>query len=111
MLKITIQTDATGTVFELEGKLAGPWVQELEGCWRQAVAADHLPRVMLKAVTFIDDAGRTLLIEMHRQGAELAAEGCMTRAIVEEVARRGRAWVPVLRRVYAAKDPDESSVN
>ena len=91
MLKITIQTDATGTVFELEGKLAGPWVQELEGCWRRAVAADHPPRVMLKAVTFIDDAGRTLLAEMHRQGAELAAEGCMTRAIVEEVARRGRA--------------------
>jgi len=91
MLKITIQTDATGTVFELEGKLAGPWVQELEGCWRRAVIPEQPLRVMLKAVTFIDDAGRTLLIEMHRQGAELAAEGCMTRAIVEEVARRGRA--------------------
>ena len=91
MLKITAQTDVTRTTFELEGKLAGPWVQELEGCWQRAVIADQPVRVMLKAVTFIDDAGRGLLAEMHRQGAELVAEGCMTKAIVEEITRGGRA--------------------
>jgi hypothetical protein len=41
--------------------------------------------VVLKQVTFIDGAGRELLAEMHRQGAALAAEGCMTKAIVEEI--------------------------
>ncbi len=86
MLKITTQTNATGTVFELEGKLAGPWVQELEGCWRRAIATDRPLRVMLKAVTFIDDAGKGLLAEMHQRGAALMAEGCMTRAIVKEIA-------------------------
>jgi hypothetical protein len=40
---------------------------------------------MLKTVTFIDQAGRKLLTEMHRDGAELVAEGCMTKAIVEEI--------------------------
>jgi hypothetical protein len=42
---------------------------------------------MLCAVTFIDDKGRDLLIEMNRHGAELVAEGCMNKAIVEEIIR------------------------
>ncbi|MBI3000934.1 MAG: hypothetical protein HYY46_21155 [Deltaproteobacteria bacterium] len=92
MLRIIIQTDATGTVFELQGKLAGPWVQELAGCWRNVAAGSDRPvRVMLCAVTFIDEKGRDLLAEMYRRGAELVAEGCMTKAIVEEIRRGGRA--------------------
>jgi len=87
MLKITTKTGVTGTILELEGKVAGPWVNELEGCWRLAVMVDRPVRVMLKTVTFIDQAGKKLLTEMHRDGAELAAEGCMTRAIVEEIMR------------------------
>lgn len=87
MLKITTQTDATRTMFELEGKFAGPWVRELEDCWQQAVSGGQEVRVMLKAVTFIDTAGKKLLGEMYRQGAELAAEGCMTKAIIEEIMR------------------------
>ena len=90
MLKITIRTDATGTIFEIEGKLAGPWVQELEGCWRKVSAsADRPVRVQLCAVTFIDDRGKMLLAEMYRRGAELVAEGCMTRAIIEQITRGG----------------------
>jgi hypothetical protein len=48
-------------------------------------------RVVLKTVTFIDNPGKRLLAEMHRQGVKLMAEGCMTRAIVEEIVRGGRA--------------------
>jgi hypothetical protein len=87
MLKITTQTGATGTIFELEGKLVGLWVQELEGCWQRLVIRDQPVKVVLKAVTFIDDAGRKLLAALHRQGAELAAEGFMMKAIVEEIMR------------------------
>jgi len=36
MLKITLQSDAGVAVFQLEGRLAGPWVKELERCWRSA---------------------------------------------------------------------------
>ena len=59
MLKITTQTDATRTIFELEGRLAGAWVQELEDCWRKAANSDRPVRVMVCAVTFIDDKGIT----------------------------------------------------
>jgi hypothetical protein len=87
MLKITTKTGVAGTILELEGKVAGPWVNELEGCWRLAVMVDRPVRVMLKTVTFIDQAGKKLLTEMHRDGAALVAEGCMTKAIIEEIMR------------------------
>ena len=90
MLKITTQIDPTRTIFELEGRLAGAWVQELQDCWRKAANSDRPVRVMVCEVTFIDDKGKALLAEMHQQGAELVAEGCMNSAIVEEIKQGGR---------------------
>lgn len=60
VLKITTQTHATRIIFELEGRLVGAWVQELEGCWRKAASSERLVRVMVCAVTFIDDKGKAL---------------------------------------------------
>jgi len=87
MLKITTRTAGTTTVFELEGRLAGPWVEELVTCWRDAAASGGVVEVKLNAVTFIDDAGRNLLAEMNRRGIRLTAVGCMTTSIVEEIIR------------------------
>ena len=87
MLKISIRSEGEPTLFELEGKLVGPWVEELESCWQQMKIADRHLRVMLKSVTFIDGAGKKLLAEMHQQGVELVAEGCMTKAIIEAIIR------------------------
>jgi anti-anti-sigma regulatory factor len=85
MLKITARTDRTGAILELEGKLAGSWVQELETCWQRTINANQPVKVVLNAVTFIDAAGRELLARMHARGAELAGEGCMTKAIIEKI--------------------------
>jgi hypothetical protein len=90
MLRITSQSSPTEAIFELEGKLAGPWVQELEGCWREVAQPERPLKVLLCAVTFIDDKGRQLLAEMYRQGVKLVAEGCMNKALVEEIVRGGR---------------------
>jgi hypothetical protein len=89
MLKINTQNDGAITIFDLEGKLAGAWVDELKRCWHQAVINDRPVRIVLKTVTFIDAEGRRLLADMHRQGVELAAEGCMTKAIVEGIKGEG----------------------
>jgi hypothetical protein len=89
VLKITVHTDSTGAIVEVEGRLAGAWVDELKGCWNQLVLLNHPVSVNLKAVSFIDPAGRDLLREMHQWGATIAAAGCMTRAIVEEIQRDG----------------------
>jgi hypothetical protein len=90
VLKITTQDDAVQTVFELEGKLAGPWVEELHACWRDATGGGQPVKVLLCAVTFVDKQGKSLLTEMYRSGAELVAEGCMNKAIVDEITGGGR---------------------
>ena len=87
MLKITTRNLAPMTNFLLEGKLVGPWVQELEKCWEHALAADPSRAVLvnLAAVTFIDCAGRELLSRMRRQGARLLSNGVLINAIVAEI--------------------------
>ncbi len=85
MLKITTHSEGTLNILELEGRLVGPWIEELEKCWRQAAGADHEIRVVLKQVTYIDDAGRALLTAMHRAGVKLEANGCMTNAVIAQI--------------------------
>ena len=92
MLRITVTTRPDGATVALEGRLAGPWVDELRACWRSLVATrDARPiRVDLDAVTFIDSGGKALLWAMHEQGAALVASGCMTRATIEEIEKKSR---------------------
>ena len=89
MLKITADRDAGRLIFRLEGRLTGLWVEELKNCWQKsAAAAQPVTMVVLDEVTFIDEAGKKLLADMHRQGVELTAcSGCMTRAITEGLTR------------------------
>ena len=94
MLKITRHHDAVSesVSFMLEGRLAGPWVEELETCWRQIAASLQNHTVIdLTGVTFVDADGKALLTRMWQQGAELRAAGCLTRCIVEEITKAGRA--------------------
>ena len=87
MLKITTQIESGVLLFSLEGKLAGPWVKELELCWIAAAAAQRSRsmRVDLSSVTFIDEEGKDLLKRMYRKGAGLAASGCLNKCIVEGI--------------------------
>jgi len=87
MLRITSTTGPDGVTVVLEGRLAGPWVDELARCWEALTTTQDAAsiNVDLDAVTFIDALGKALLRTMHEEGAALAASGCMTRAIVEEI--------------------------
>ena len=91
MLRITIHSDSAALTFQLEGKLAGPWVRELEGCWQSAVAdrPDSVLRFDLTGVTFVDSAGKAFLAARHAQRAELIASGCLMRAVVAEITKKG----------------------
>src|SRR5262245_42764921 len=90
MLRITIHDDAGILTFQLEGKVVGPWAQELEQCWRNTVAdrSSSSVRVDLEGVTSIDGRGRELLRAMYAQGAELDAADCLTMALVGEIHRQ-----------------------
>jgi hypothetical protein len=88
MLRITVHDNPEALTFQLEGRLAGLWVGELEECCRRTVAGRQ-PAVHfdLAGVTFIDTAGRAFLAGMHRQGAEFNAADCFTQAIVGEITK------------------------
>lgn len=88
MFKVTSQPDATtqGVFLIIEGRLAGPWVAELEAYCR--VVSENRQRctlIDLTGVTFIDAEGRALLARLWQDGAELRASGCLTRCVVEEI--------------------------
>jgi len=87
MLRITIHNEAAMTRFVIEGKLAGPWVEELKKCWQAIARAGPCPAILvdLSAMTLIDPEGKALLAEMYRQGVRLSAVGLMTQAIIEEI--------------------------
>jgi len=94
MLKITQHRDAESKSMSLilEGRLGGPWVEELDTCWRQMAANSPGGAVVdLTGVTFVDAEGKALLTRMWQQGAELRATGCLTRCIVEEITKAGHA--------------------
>jgi outer membrane protein TolC/ABC-type transporter Mla MlaB component len=90
MLRITTVKKRRKVTLSVEGKLAGPSVGTLEQCWRELRAASTNEKfsVNLCGVSFIDAAGKVLLKEIHRQGGQLIAEGCLNQAIVREIVRK-----------------------
>jgi len=87
MLKISIYDIADPFRLELEGRLAGAWVCELEQCWHTAKARhpNWKLSVDLTNVTFIDQAGRYLLQLMQRDGASFVASALMLQDILEQI--------------------------
>ncbi len=96
MLRITTENKRGKLLLSVEGSLSGPRVVTLEQCWRELYAAAPRPKfcINLCGVSFIDNAGKVLLKEMHRLGAELLAEGCLNQAIVTEIIGSARKTDP-----------------
>jgi len=104
MLRITVHDNPESLTFQLEGRLAGLWVREVDKCRQRALVGLRRPvvRFDLTGVTFIDDAGKACLATMHRLGAEFIAADCLTKAILAEITKSS---VPACGRL---KHDDES---
>ena len=87
MLRITIMEEHDVATIRLEGKLVGPWVEELERCWNTAMAGWRNTQLLvdLNMVTFVDASGRALLTKMHNAGAKLMGRGILTTYILEQI--------------------------
>jgi len=112
MLRITRHDSSEATTFKLEGKLAGPWVRELEQCWSAAPASTGRgTAVDLTQVSFIDMEGRSLLERMAGAGVEFIASGPLTKAVCEEARRKGCRlaslvlWAAVVATAGAERAP------
>ena len=73
MLKISIIGDSDQAIqFQLEGKLVGPWVEELQRLSDEALSHQKAVSLDLEKVWFVDPRGVTLLRDLaKRQVSEL----------------------------------------
>ncbi len=101
MLRITILEESE--TLKLEGRLAGPWVAELEKAWHRLPADRKTVTVDLEGVTYIDAAGKNLLDHMAGDGAELKAVAPMTRCICDEIRSRHRRFHAAVEAFFAKR--------
>jgi hypothetical protein len=73
MLRIFIHEHVPVTSFVLEGKLIGPWVQELERCWEDALAT-NASRTMF--VDWLTSVSLMLRGEHCSLGCDKRERGC-----------------------------------
>ncbi len=90
MLKITFNDTPGSTIVKLEGKISGPWVEELERSW-----IEHSPQasenviIDLSDVTYIDPEGKKLLARMVDKGVCFEGTHLMTKYVIDEITRVG----------------------
>jgi len=90
MLRITVNRQMQGVGVVVEGRLRGPWVEELKKCL-EALRAEVRGRgdvglsVDLSGVMFMDESGRELLRTLYHDGVELEARGLLG-SILDEIA-------------------------
>lgn len=90
-LRITVQNETVPARLKLEGRIAGPFANELARTWRALTESLESKRlcVDLCDVTYIDSTGRQVLAEIHKEtGAEFVANSPFIKYFAEE-ARRG----------------------
>jgi anti-anti-sigma regulatory factor len=87
MMKIQAKELDDQLILQVEGRLAGAFVPELESCWK-AAREDQPNRkisVDLKNVTCVDRAGRYLLQLMYSNGVGFLRAGLAIQDILEQV--------------------------
>ena len=87
MLRITVADNGQPVVLHAEGKLRGPWVADLEKCWRSTANSAPGTRLCLDlgGVTSVDENGKALLLAMVEKGVQLRANGPMMTSLVEQI--------------------------
>jgi outer membrane protein TolC/ABC-type transporter Mla MlaB component len=87
MLRITTTDTDEKVTLKLEGKLSGPWVEELARCWRTSSHFYDKKRLIvdLSGVTFVDAAGKKLLCSISSEGAQLIGSGLVPKSLIDEI--------------------------
>jgi ABC-type transporter Mla MlaB component len=90
MLRVTETRTEHGTWLILEGRLTGPWVDEVKRCWKRLLArgTGQATFIDVREVSFIDESGKALLSEMHHAGARLVSSGVLMNSVVQEIKKR-----------------------
>lgn len=90
-MKITIQGEPYAVTLKIEGKVAGPFVQEFRRVWDELSLSLKSRKLIvdLCGTTFLDADGRRVLAEIYREtGAEFLAASPLTKYFAEEATQR-----------------------
>ena len=71
MLRITATTEKGAPALKLEGRVGGPWVDELRDSWSTLAKSEDADSVKIdmRGVSYVDHRGADLLVEMENEGA------------------------------------------
>jgi hypothetical protein len=97
VLRVTTITAKGAPVLKLEGKLGGPWVDELQNCWTEFAAGANRSaiKIDMRGVSYVDHRGRNLLLRMEREGAALAE--CSD--FIQQLLHAGDGHTRIARRI------------
>jgi ABC-type transporter Mla MlaB component len=87
MLRITSLDELDRVTLKLEGRLAGVWVAELEGIWRN-LNSQLVGRPLylnMTGVECVDRAGTYLLALLRQHGAQLITSGTLMTELVRSI--------------------------
>jgi anti-anti-sigma regulatory factor len=87
MLKITIMETTSERRWIVQGRLVGPWVNELRTTWKRAHRSQDKRACIidLNDVTLVDKSGERLLRAMSKKGAQLIATGMYVKHVLEQL--------------------------
>lgn len=88
MLRITIQEEQEAVAIKLEGRVAGPWAEELSRVWVETAprVASRKLSIDLRQVTYADaDGERILKVIYAEKGTELVASTPWTQYLAEVI--------------------------
>ena len=88
MLRITVEENPTKMTLKLEGRLAGPWVAELDRLWEQTASKREARNLSidLRSTTFADTDGIRSLRNIYSETrAELLTGTPWTQYLAEEI--------------------------
>jgi len=97
MLRITLDERPGMARIKIEGRLCGPYVEELNRTWRalQPETGDKKISVDLCGMTGVDEAGKRLLAEMYSKSrVDFITRSVLTEYFAEQARERGQAQTP-----------------
>lgn len=89
MLRISVEENPGAVSLIVEGRLVGPWVDELQRlCDERGAPGKHLQTTVdLCGVTAMDTRGQALLDNLFRRGATIRCSDVMNQFLVEQIVR------------------------
>ena len=85
MLRITCREKGSTVLIKLEGRLVGPWVEELRLKVLQLRPSETALEVDISDLSFADDAGEQLLLWLLRIGSRFRSSGVYGRYLCESL--------------------------